>query len=116
MSDWAPGKGTIRGGMLLGILFHALQIPICALVVAAVYMTYPDSWDVSLGFAPLFLIGISQLVYMVPAIVYQFMKGRSENGKGLIVAASITFLLNAGCYGGLVFLLRDIGPSQPPTL
>ena len=52
-----------------------------------------------LEFLPLMYMGVSQLVYMIPAILIFRRKGDSETAKGLIVGASITFLLNATCNG-----------------
>jgi len=45
----------------------------------------------------LLFVGVSQLLYVLPAIA-SFWRDR-ENGlvKGLIIGASITFLLNASC-------------------
>lgn len=41
-----------------------------------------------------FFIGISQLLYILPAIV---LCNRDDYVKGLIIGASLTFLLNATC-------------------
>jgi ABC-type Fe3+-siderophore transport system permease subunit len=55
------------------------------------------------AFLPLMYIGISQLVYMIPAFVIMQRKGSTETAKGLIIGAAITFLLNATCNGVLYF-------------
>jgi ABC-type Fe3+-siderophore transport system permease subunit len=52
---------------------------------------------------PMMYVGLSQLVYMIPAILIARRKGETETAKGLIVGASITFLLNATCNGLLFF-------------
>ncbi|MBI1762308.1 MAG: hypothetical protein HYR56_12820 [Acidobacteria bacterium] len=44
-----------------------------------------------------FFIGISQLLYILPAIVLCKSNNRDDYVKGLIIGASITFLLNATC-------------------
>lgn len=46
-----------------------------------------------------FAIGIAQLIYMVPAIVIAFKKGRRQFGQGLVIGAAITFLVNTACFG-----------------
>ena len=44
-------------------------------------------------------IGLFQLLYVLP-LYFSFKKqGKAETGKGLIIAASITALLNATCWG-----------------
>jgi hypothetical protein len=51
---------------------------------------------------PIFFIGISQLLYMLPAILIAQGKDRPQLAKGFMIGAAITFLLNAACTG-LVF-------------
>jgi len=68
-------------GVGLAFLLHMIQIP----------LTFATS------FFSLIFIGISQLLYIVPAIVIYQRKGRPGVVKGLIIAAAITFLLNATC-------------------
>ena len=54
---------------------------------------------VSLGVAMIGGIGIIQLIYVLP-LYFSFKKqGKTETGTGLIIAASITALLNATCWG-----------------
>ena len=56
----------------------------------------------SLGVAMIGGIGIIQLIYVLP-LYFSFKKqGQTETGKGLIIAASITALLNATCWGLLL--------------
>ena len=45
-----------------------------------------------------FGFGISQLIYMLPAILIARRRGRTGLAKGLIIAASLAFLLNASCF------------------
>jgi hypothetical protein len=46
-------------------------------------------------------IGLVQLLYVRP--LYNTYKGKNEEGtcKGLVIAASVTALLNAGCWGSV---------------
>jgi hypothetical protein len=60
-----------------------------------------DKGDVTF-LIPLLLIGISQLLYMLPAILIVQGKDRPQLAKGFAVGGAITFLLNAACTG-LVF-------------
>lgn len=45
-------------------------------------------------------IGVFQLLYMVPAYVWTFRRGTTnEYRKGLLLSAIALYLLNAGCLG-----------------
>jgi hypothetical protein len=43
------------------------------------------------------VIGITQLVYIIPAIL--IFRRRKGIVQGLLIAAALTFLLNAACFG-----------------
>ena len=43
-------------------------------------------------------IGVVQLAYVIPVALYLDNKGQTDMMKGLIIAASITALLNVGCW------------------
>jgi hypothetical protein len=45
-----------------------------------------------------FGFGVTQLIYMVPAILIARRRGRTGLAKGQIIAASLAFLLNASCF------------------
>jgi hypothetical protein len=61
------------------------------------------------GILPIFYfgIGITQLIYVIPGIVYFRRHGRPLIAKGIIIGASITFLLNAACFGVLFAVLSN---------
>jgi len=42
--------------------------------------------------------GVTQLIYIIPAILIARRRGRMGIAKGLIIAASLAFLLNASCF------------------
>ncbi|MDC1142048.1 hypothetical protein OAU50_03075 [Planctomycetota bacterium] len=50
-----------------------------------------------------FLLGLSQLVYVVPLLITFMAKGQSRTASGIAIMAAITFLLNALTCGGLIF-------------
>jgi hypothetical protein len=52
----------------------------------------------SFGLWSVLAFGVTQLVYMVPAIIIARRSGRMGIAKGLIIAASLAFLLNASCF------------------
>ena len=70
-------------GIGLALLLHLIQVPLALLTT----------------FISLIFVGLSQLVYIIPAIVVYRRDGRSDVVKGLIIVAAITFLLNAACTG-----------------
>ena len=88
MFDQMEDKGSLGRGIGYTLLLHLFQFPI-ALVLALVPGVVP--------LLALFFIGLSQCLYMIPAILYFRRNGETETEKGLIIGASITFLLNATC-------------------
>lgn len=95
-------KGSISAGLGLTLVFHLLaQVPAFFLLLGIV----TGEEGLILAFYSVMYIGLSQLVYMIPAVLIFRRRGDTETAKGLIVGASITFLLNATC-NGLLFLNR----------
>jgi hypothetical protein len=88
----SPDNGSIGRGIGYTLLLHLFQLPM-ALVFSVIMAG---------GFLTVFFIGLSQLVYMIPFIIYFKKQGETKTSQGLIIGASITFLLNAACTG-LVF-------------
>src|SRR5205085_498167 len=68
-------------GIVLALLLHLIQVPLALLTTG-----------ISLIF-----VGLSQLIYIIPAILFYRRDDRSDVVKGLIIVAAITFLLNATC-------------------
>jgi hypothetical protein len=81
-----PPRDTIGTGVLRLLLLHLWQIPL-SLVAGPVW------------------IGISQLAYVIPQALSYRKQGRSESLKGLWIGAGVTFLLNAGCFGLVLYSL-----------
>ena len=79
-------------GVGLALLLHLIQIPFA-------FVT---------SFFSLILVGVSQLVYLIPAILHYRCLGRRGVVKGLIIAAAITFLLNATCTAIVFAALSNI--------
>ena len=75
MFDWQ--KDRVWQGIALGFLLHLIQLPVAL-------FTH--------GLSLLF-IGLSQFIYIVPAIVIASQKGHASIVIGLIIGASLTFLL-----------------------
>ena len=53
-------------------------------------------------------IGVSQLIYMIPAIGIAALWRKKALAKGMIIGASLTFILNAIC-GGIFFAASAFG-------
>ncbi|MFD3257353.1 hypothetical protein ACE3MQ_01940 [Paenibacillus lentus] len=50
-----------------------------------------------------FFIGIVQIIYLTPAVAFAFAKKRVGIGQGLLIGGAVTFLLNAACFGVIMF-------------
>jgi Na+/proline symporter len=92
---YPPDRGDtdVWVGLALTVGLHL------ALVVAAVVIAVGggDSGLIVAAAAVLF-IGVSQLLYIVPAVVIARRRGRPGLAKGLIIGAALTFLLNSACW------------------
>ena len=89
-------KGSIWVGLALTLGLHVLVQGLTLFIIGAVVR---GEQGLILAFLPLMYIGVSQLVYIIPAILIARRKGDTEIAKGLIIGASLTFLLNAACSG-----------------
>lgn len=83
-------KGSVVWGVGQILLFHLVQIPLAAMTM----------------FLSLAVISVSQLVYVIPAIVVARRKGHEDTVKGIIIAASVSALLNIACTGYVFYNLR----------
>ncbi|WP_175428309.1 hypothetical protein [Bacillus solimangrovi] len=46
-----------------------------------------------------FFIGLSQLIYMIPALIWAAYKKRTSLLQGMLIGMGITFLVNSACFG-----------------
>ncbi len=53
-----------------------------------------------------FAIGLVQFFYVIPAALFYSSKGRTGMVQGILIAAGITFLLNAACFGYIFVAFR----------
>ena len=83
----AGSKGSVGWGIGQVLLFHLLQIPLALMT----------------GYLSLAVICVSQFAYVTPAIVVARRKGHENTVKGIIIAASVTALLNVACTGYLLY-------------
>ena len=85
-------RGSVGGGIALVLLLHLVQIPFA--------MRDPFS---------LVYLCVTQAVYVSPAFIVARRKGREETAKGIVIAASITALLNIACSGYVFYFARFAG-------
>lgn len=52
-----------------------------------------------IGIALLLGVGVVQALWVVPLWLYYRRTSETETAKGMLIMASIVFLLNAGCWG-----------------
>ena len=93
-------KGSVWSGLGVTLVLHML-VQVAAFFILVTIVS--GERGLELAILPLGYIGVSQLVYMIPVIFIARRKGETETFKGLIIGASITFLLNAAC-NALVFM------------
>ena len=97
MEKQDPGQESFKRdsvgiGILIAIGLHVVCGPILSVLVGGL---------VSQDFALMSLVccGLSQLIYMVPAMLSARAKGYPAVLRGIALITAITFLLNAGCWG-----------------
>jgi hypothetical protein len=95
-----PDHGSLFGGIALGFLANVGGC-IASALIGTVFMNGAEPLSVAF-FAIPFGIGLGQLLWIIPLYRSKRRTGATETAKGLIVAASITFLLNAACWGVLI--------------
>ncbi|MGZ4134157.1 MAG: hypothetical protein ACXVC1_02800 [Tumebacillaceae bacterium] len=54
----------------------------------------------------LLYIGVAQLPYALALYLYYRKRGKTASAQGVLIGASVTFLLNAACQGFVYLLLR----------
>ena len=85
------GQGSIVLGMLLCWLLNLVQIGIAILLLAAADRYIASVYVLLAG------LGLLQIAYVVPLYRLLRRKGKPRAATGLIIAASITALLNVAC-------------------
>ena len=87
--------GDIAIGCVLTVVFHVIFIVLLFAVVG--FFDIPSFLENALTGALLGL-GLSQFLYLGPAIYYAYQRGRPNIAKGFIIGAGVTFLLMAACW------------------
>jgi uncharacterized BrkB/YihY/UPF0761 family membrane protein len=99
-------------GIVLTIVLQIIAIIIAVLliygsiaVINAFRLRPNDALPVIVAGAPALLIGITQIAYLAPLYAYFTKRGRKEVGKGIILGAIVTFLLNSSCFSQSVYVV-----------
>jgi len=88
-------------GILISFVLHFIQIVFVVIgfiVVAALPSKTAGGWAYLPVMLP-FYGGITQLLYMIPAIIFFKRRGQPDVAKGIGLMTAIGFLLNASCLG-----------------
>jgi len=94
-------------GMVMTLLLHLLQVPLAG-GLGLLLSLWSKDIGVVFYMSPL-AIGLTQLVYMIPAIFIARAKGRPGLVKGLLIGTALTFLLNGLCFGVVLLGMGNIG-------
>jgi hypothetical protein len=81
---------TVGEGLVIGLALQSIQILIFPLLVKWIFL------------------GVSQLIYIGPAIWMASRRGQYNRRKGLIIAASLVALINAACWGGFLLSVGNV--------
>lgn len=60
------------------------------------------------GLGTVFFLGVTQLVYMLPAWILCRRRGWHGVAVGLVIGAAVTFLLNSACFGIVMLSLGNM--------
>jgi hypothetical protein len=97
-------RAFVGGIFLVPALHIAFSIGwaiISALIIATVPFFNRD-YNFFLLAYPVFLPGLIQTAYLIPAYTYFANKQRRETCKGIIAGAIIVLLLNSACFGSMI--------------
>jgi len=89
-----------RGSTFHGILIAIGLDNLAALTWAAVYLAFRHSPPEWLAYAVIY-IGVAQFIWLGPVIAYLLLRKQTATAGGIGIAAIITFLANAACFGVL---------------
>lgn len=84
-------KDGVLRGFLIGLAAHTIQVILGAITAGI----------------SIFAIGLSQLLYMIPLIIYFRKQGMPLAAKGMLICLGLTFLLNVACVGILILALSN---------
>jgi hypothetical protein len=87
-----PDRGSLLHGFLVAAGWNALAI---AIAISVALMAAVTGIFLVAGF------GLMQFAWLLPVRAGFVKAGKSENAKGVLIAAGITVLLSAACFANL---------------
>jgi hypothetical protein len=97
-----PDPGSALVGALLVIPLHLFVVPLAIISTLVGSFFHVEGYDQIIWVSwPVFGIGLSQWLYLGPAIWIALRKGRRRTAAGLAIGGGITLLLNSACFGTL---------------
>ena len=93
------GPGSVGKGLLFTFLLHFFQIALIPLIIVISIAIFAGKSAAGISGLVVAIIGfgVTQLVYMIPAILIFKKRGETKTVQGLVIGASVTFLLSAMC-------------------
>jgi hypothetical protein len=96
-------------GIILTIALHVIVIILSitlfysTIALISVLRLNPDKSLVLILWAPTLFIGVTQIIYLAPLCAYFTKRGRNEVGKGIILGAIVTLLVNSSCFSENIY-------------
>jgi hypothetical protein len=81
--------------ILFGVAFISFYV---LLALLANLVPVPISLSYEVWLLPIIYLGLTQLLYVIPACLYFSRRGQRALVQGLIIGAVLTALLNGGCF------------------
>ncbi len=98
MNPRAPAPGKVSSGIVLALLLQLCQV----IIAPAVIILFMKSLEYD-AFMLAFQAGLTQWLYLAPALIWCRRTGRTRTAKGLWITGAVIVLLNGTCTG-LVYL------------
>jgi hypothetical protein len=113
-----PNRNNPIIEFILGIILTiAVQILAFILGIMLIYGTIAiinilwlyvnSSWPIVIAGAPALFIGVTQIAYLAPLYAHFAKRGRHEVGKGIILGAIVTLLLNGSCFSQSIYVVKN---------
>ena len=96
-------EGSVGIGFAIGAILNVGLVVSVLLLTCATNIVEPFA---TICGALVLAIGVIQLVYILPLYFRYKRKGQRNTAKGLVIAASVTALLNATCWGWVLLAMR----------
>jgi hypothetical protein len=89
------------GGLILVPLLHIAFAAIwfgISVLLTLVFPFFNHNYNFFLLFIPIAALSLTQIIYLIPAYIYFARRQRPEVGKGIILGAIATLLINGACF------------------